>query len=558
MDNQRFLLVIALGIILFMIFQAWQEEQRVREAPPETATAPETQATAPQEVPPAPEVPSPAPTPTAPAPTTEAPAPPAPAAASSGRVKVVTDLLEATIDLAGGDLRVLKLLDYPVSVDQPDNPFVLMNDSGSEALIAQSGLIGADREYPNHRSRYTTAAQRYALGDKQELKVPLRWDGPDGVRYTKTYTFDRDSYVIDVEYEVENASTKPWQGFLYRQFRRHHKASKRGWLALPTYTGAAIYTPADKYDKIDFDDMREQPLDTDVDGGWVAMLQHYFVGAWMPPADERNRFYSKALQGNNYIIGLKNLQPATIAPGASGRLKTTLYAGPKEHERLKKLAEGMELTVDYGWLTFLSAPLFWLLSYIHNWVGNWGWAIIVLTVLIKLVFYPLSAASYKSMAHMKRVQPKLQSLRERFGHDKQRMNQAMMDLYKKEKINPLGGCLPIVIQIPVFIALYWVLLESVEMRQAPFIFWIRDLSVRDPFFVLPIIMGISMFVQQKLAPAQLDPMQRRLMNALPIVFTVFFLFFPAGLVLYWVVNNILSIAQQWQITRMIEGKAKAT
>ncbi|MFQ5937318.1 MAG: membrane protein insertase YidC, partial [Acidiferrobacterales bacterium] len=502
--------------------------------------------------------PAPVPRPPAPAAPGTAPTPPPARAPQQGaRVSVVTDLFEAVIDSVGGDLREVKLRQYPVSADDPSTPFALLTDSAESVYVAQSGLIGADREYPNHRTRYGVEAQRYALAPGQDaLKVPLRWQAPDGVRYTKVYTFYRDRYVVDVDFMVENATTEPWQGYLYRQFRRRYVEPKRGWLALPTYTGAAIYTPEEKYEKISFSDMSEEPLERDVTGGWVALLQHYFVGAWMPPKEERNRFYTAALEDHHYTVGLHGLEPTTVAPGSNGQLRATLYVGPKEHTRLRELTEGMELTVDYGWLTVLSAPLFWLLAYIHRWVGNWGWAIIVLTFLIKLVFYPLSAASYKSMAKMKRVQPKLQSLRERFGHDRQRMNQAMMELYKKEKINPLGGCLPIVIQIPVFIALYWVLLESVEMRQAPFVLWLQDLSAPDPYFVLPILMGVSMFVQQQLAPAQLDPMQRRMMNALPIVFTVFFLFFPAGLVLYWLVNNVLSIAQQWQITRMIAPGAK--
>jgi YidC/Oxa1 family membrane protein insertase len=324
---------------------------------------------------------------------------------------------------------------------------------------------------------------------------------------------------------------------------------------IPTFTGGAIYTPEDKYEKISFDDMAENPLRRDVTGGWVAMMQHYFVASWMPGAEARSRFYSTDLGYKRFAIGYQNLVPTSIAPGDTGRLTAQLYVGPKEHKRLTKLAEGMELTVDFGWLTVISAPLFWLLVVIHDWVRNWGWAIIILTVLIKLAFYPLSAASYKSMANMRRLQPKMKSIKERYGKDRQRMNQAMMELYKTEKINPLGGCLPIVIQIPVFIALYWVLLESVEMRQAPFALWLRDLSTPDPYYVLPIIMGATMFLQQQLNPAPLDPIQKKVMTFLPLVFTIFFLFFPAGLVLYWVVNNILSIAQQWHITRRIESKA---
>jgi YidC/Oxa1 family membrane protein insertase len=565
MDN-RFLLVIALGIIGFMIFQAWQLENR--EVPPAPGQPPAT-ATAPTELPEAPAVEAPVPT----APSSAAPVTPTVSEAASTdakrgtRIEVLTDVFDAVIDTTGGGLRVVKLRKYAVAVDTDffqaapalalRPRFELLTDETKNLHVTQSGLIGTGGPYPNHKTEYTASNNRYVLADgKDELKVPLRWQS-DGVQYTKVYTFRRDDYVIDIEYFVENNSSQTWQGHLYRQFRRNYVEPERSFLTrLPTFTGGAIYTPEEKYDKISFSEMAEEPLELDVTGGWVAMLQQFFVSAWLPPPEQPNRYYTNGLEGNRYTIGLKQLQPTTIAPGNSGRLATTLYVGPKERDRLERLAPGMVLTRDYGWLTFISAPLFWLLEYIHQWVRNWGWAIIVLTLSIKLVFYPLSAASYRSMAHMKRMQPRLQSLKERMGHDKQRFNQAMMELYKKEKINPLGGCLPIAIQIPVFIALYWVLLESVEMRQAPFILWYMDLSVRDPYFVLPLIMGASMFVQQKLSPAQLDPMQRRIMSALPIVFTVFFLFFPAGLVLYWVVNNILSIAQQWQITRMIAAKAK--
>ncbi len=565
MDN-RFLLIIALAIIGFMIAQAWQLENR--KVPPAPGQPPAT-ATAPTELPEAPAVEAPVPT----APSSVTPVTPTVSEAASTdtkrgtRIEVLTDLFDAVIDTTGGGLRVVKLRKHAVAVDTDffqaapapalRPRFKLLTDETKNLYVTQSGLIGTGGPYPNHKTEYTASNNRYVLADsKDELKVPLRWQS-DGVQYTKVYTFRRDAYVIDIEYLVENNSSQTWQGHLYRQFRRNYVESKGGFLTrLPTFTGGAIYTPEEKFDKIPFSEMAEEPLELDVTGGWVAMLQQFFVSAWLPPPEEPNRYYTNALEGNRYTIGLKQLQPTTIAPGNSGRLATTLYVGPKERDRLERLAPGMVLTVDYGWLTFISAPLFWLLEYIHQWVRNWGWAIIVLTLSIKLVFYPLSAASYRSMAHMKRMQPKLQSLKERMGHDKQRFNQAMMELYKKEKINPLGGCLPIAIQIPVFIALYWVLLESVEMRQAPFILWYMDLSVRDPYFVLPLIMGASMFVQQKLSPAQLDPMQKRIMSALPIVFTVFFLFFPAGLVLYWVVNNVLSIAQQWQITRMIAAKAK--
>ncbi len=567
MDSQRFLLVLALGLILFLIFQAWQDEQRQRAAPTAAPTA--APLATPEPPPPAATAPPSAPG-TTPQPPTGAP----PSAPTGQRITVVTDLIEAVIDTEGGDLRQIRLRRYPVAIDQPQVPVVLLNDARGELYVAQTGLIGrGPSEYPSHRTRYMAEAERHVLADGQEqIEVRLHWQAPSGVRYQKLYTFHRNRYLIDLSYLVENSTSAPWEGFLYREFVRHYVAPSRSWLALPTYTGGAIYTPQQKYQKIHFEDMSKQDLAVNfstrqvngkeervlegVRGGWVAILQHYFVGAWMPPAEGRSVFYTDVPASDHYVIGIKDRTATAVAPGASGRLTAQLYVGPKEHKRLRALAEGMELTVDFGWLTFISAPLFWLLTFLHDWIGNWGWAIVVLTVLIKVVFYPLSAASYKSMAHMKRVQPKMQSIRERFGHDKQRMNQAMMELYKKEKINPLGGCLPIAIQIPVFIALYWVLLESVELRQAPFVLWIRDLSDRDPYFVLPLIMGASMYVQQKLTPTQLDPMQQRIMMALPIVFTVFFLFFPAGLVLYWAINNILSIAQQWQITRMIEARAK--
>ena len=318
-----------------------------------------------------------------------------------------------------------------------------------------------------------------------------------------------------------------------------------------SYTGGAIYTPNNYYEKIDFDDIRDGRAPLETDRGWVAMLQHYFVTAWLPAEIGAYEFYSRAREGGRFNLGYKTTQPVTIAPGAEGVLATRIYIGPKEQKRIKPLAEGLVLTVDYGWLTVIATPIFWLLNWIHGVLGNWGWAIIVLTVLIKAVFYPLSAAGYKSMARMKKIQPRLKTLKERYGDDKQKFQQAMMEMYKKEKINPLGGCFPILIQIPVFIALYWVLLESVELRQAPFILWLRDLSSPDPYFVLPLIMGASMFAQQKLSPGSPDPMQQKIMMALPVVFTVFFLFFPAGLVLYWTVNNLLSIAQQWRINQVI-------
>lgn len=554
MDSYRFILFGALVFILMLLWQAWEEEQRAsRPAGPPVATAPSEPADPAQ--PPAdalgvPEVPE-----TAPTDGPEAPEPRAPDAPERGRqIIVTTDLVRAEIDTQGGDVRGLWLLQHPVSVDRPDEPFPLLRDRPGELFVAQSGLIGRGTGYPTHKVRYTAEQTEYSLpAGQDELRVPLSWEADDGTRYTKVFIFRRGTYVVDVEYVVQNPTAEVWQGFPYGQLVRSY-VEPRGFFSLPTYTGAAIYTPEEKYQKVSFDDMAEAPLRRDTDDGWVAMLQHYFVGAWVGEPDERHQFYSQVLPGERYVIGLKDLAPTTVAPGETGRIRLQLYAGPKEQARLEQVAPGLELTVDYGLLTVISAPLFWLLQWIHSWVGNWGWAIVLLTVLIKLAFYPLSAASYKSMAQMKKLQPKLQSLKERYGDDRQKLNQAMMELYKTEKINPLGGCLPIIIQIPVFIALYWVLLESVEMRHAPFVLWIRDLSSPDPFFVLPLLMGASMYGQQLLNPQPPDPIQRRIFMIMPAAFTVFFLFFPAGLVLYWLANNLLSIMQQWRINKVIAAK----
>jgi len=537
MDNQRIFLFAILSVLILMLWSAWESEHR-----------PEPIPAAKQEVPVVPA------TPTVPGKVG------APAAANtqletSERIQVSTDLLRMEIDTQGGDIRVVELLKYSISLDQPGTPLRLLEDQGPRVFITQTGLIGREAVLPNHKSSYTSEKRHYELADGQDaLTVRLGWSGPDGLRVTKVYTFHRNEYRIDVDYEVTNSGTKARDIYLYAQFLRSHEESKGGLTALPTYTGGVIYTQDKHYEKIDFDHMRDKPLTRDAEGGWVAMLQHYFLGAWLPGAKDNNQYYTDAQKGNLFAIGYKTLTPAQVAPGAKTTLSTRLYVGPKEQHRLEKMDESLKLTVDYGWLTVIAAPLFWVLEWLHKMVGNWGWAIILLTILIKIVFYPLSVASYRSMAHMRKMQPRMQALKERFGDDKQKLNQAMMELYKTEKINPLGGCLPILIQIPVFISLYWVLLESVELRQAPWALWIKDLSAPDPFFVLPILMGATMLAQQWLNPQPVDPLQKKLMYALPVVFTGMFLFFPSGLVLYWVVQNVLSVAQQWQINRAIEGK----
>jgi YidC/Oxa1 family membrane protein insertase len=420
--------------------------------------------------------------------------------------------------------------------------------------VAPSGLIGDNRPAPVHSAVYQARRTDYRLqGGDDQVVVSLSWQSEDGLRVSKRYNFHRDSYAVDLEHRVTNESDGPWRGYQYTQLRRTPPVESGNILLMGarSYSGGVIYTPEDKYQKIDFDEMAQEPLNRDVRDGWVAMIQHYFLAAWIPPRDTTTRFYTRGGSNNQYIIGVSSPWQ-TLEPGASGSFNKKLFIGPKEQERLEEVATGLELTVDYGILTVISSPLFWLLSMIHSVVGNWGWAIVLLTLGIKIVFYPLSETSYRSMAKMRKLQPKMQQLKERYGDDRQKMNQELMQLYQKEKINPLAGCLPILVQIPVFIALYWVLLESAELRAAPWILWIEDLSVRDPYFVLPIMMAASMFIQQKISPAPMDPIQQKIMMALPIVFGVFFLWFPAGLVLYWVVNNSLSILQHWLIHRPME------
>jgi len=541
MQNQRFILFIILSALIVMLWSAWEAEHRA------AAPAPTSTKTADAGVPAAPSSKAPQSAESIPD-KTQLPE-------SGQRVSVTTDLFHAEIDTVGGDIRVLDLRKHPVSLEQRDIPFRLFNDDPEHLYIAQSGLIAHQGNLPTHRSRYRAESNKYVLTQGLDsVDVRLNWTGPDGLRVSKIYTFHRNDYAIGLRYEITNHGRQTREIYLYSQLLHRYVEKKSGLTALPTYTGGVVYTTDKKYQKVDFDEMREKPLSKQVDGGWVAMLQHYFVGAWLPKQGEQMQFYTSALDANDFAIGYKTLTPTQVKPGDKGTLATVLYAGPKEHHRLEKAADGLVLTVDYGWLTFIAAPLFWCLEWFHKLVGNWGWAIILLTLLIKLVFYPLSVASYRSMAHMKKVQPRIQQMKERYKDDKQKFQQSMMELYKEEKINPLGGCLPILIQIPVFIALYWVLLESVELRLAPWALWIKDLSTPDPYFVLPILMGATMLAQQWLNPQPLEDMQKKIMYLLPVVFTFMFLFFPSGLVLYWVVQNFLSIAQQWSITRAIEGK----
>jgi len=547
MDNPRILLAIALSFLVLLMWQAWMQDYGPQPQPVEQAADAETPAAVqPAEDLPAPPADQPL---TAPEDTVAIQLP------EGQRVEVVTDLFHAVIDTQGGDLRQVELIKYPQSREKGSPPFRLMEESSAQLFVSQSGLRSGHSPEPNHHATYAVEQTRFALADNADiLEVPLRWTDGNGVDVTKVYRFRRGSYVVELEYRINNRSGAPWAARPYHQLQRTPLQQTSRFLY--TYTGGVLYSPEEKYEKITFDDMQDADLSRDVTGGWAAMIQHYFLAAWIPPADQPYRYYSRALSGERYVIGFMG-PTINVAAGSEQTNQARLFVGPKLQHVMEEVAPGLELTVDYGKLTVLAQPIFWLLEKIHALVGNWGWSIIFLTLLIKLAFFKLSETSYKSMANMRKLAPRLQALKERYGDDKQKLNQAMMDMYKKEKVNPLGGCLPVVVQIPVFIALYWVLLESVELRQAPFMLWINDLSAKDPYFVLPLVMGVTMLIQQKLNPAPLDPIQAKVMMILPVVFTVFFAFFPAGLVLYWVVNNTLSIAQQYVITKRVEQGAKA-
>ncbi|WP_295471966.1 membrane protein insertase YidC [uncultured Pseudomonas sp.] len=550
MDIKRTILIGALAIVTYVGVLKWNEDYGQAALPKQTAAA-TTTAT---DVPAAGNTSANADVPAAPG---TAPAPvETPVAVSKDLIKVKTDVLELAIDPVGGDVVQLRLPLYPRRQDVPDVPFQLFDNGSERVFLAQSGLTGTNG--PDARSTgrpvYTSTQKSYQLADGQnQLVVELKYSD-NGVNYTKRFTFKRGLYDLDVRYVVDNQSGQTWSGNLFGQLKRDASSDPSSTTATgtATYLGAALWTPSEPYKKVSMKDMDKGQLRETVQGGWIAWLQHYFVTAWIPNHDVSNAVQTRKDSQGNYIIGFTS--PAlNVAPGAQGETGALLYAGPKSQAVLKELSPGLELTVDYGVLWFIAQPIFWLLQHIHSVLGNWGWSIIVLTMIIKGLFFPLSAASYKSMARMRAVAPKLTALKEQYGDDRQKMSQAMMELYKKEKINPLGGCLPILVQMPVFLALYWVLLESVEMRQAPWILWITDLSIKDPFFILPIIMGATMFIQQRLNPTPPDPMQAKVMKMMPIIFTFFFLWFPAGLVLYWVVNNTLSILQQAYITRKIEA-----
>ena len=480
------------------------------------------------------------------------------ASATSRIITVHTDVLEVKIDLVGGDVVGAALKNYPKTLDDPADPFVLLERNATRTYVAQSGLVGPDGIDQKERATYRAERDVYEQSGNEPLEVTLEHVGSNSaLRVLKTFLFKPGSHTITVNQTISNPSAVVAQVTPFVQLKRDSSpapvASDAG-MGMQPFLGSALTQPDQRFTKFDFEDMAEDPFRADLTGGWIAMLQHYFVSAWVPDPNSTYRFRTRQTQSGDNIIGYTG--PAlTVPPGETVVTSNQLYVGPKNQSVLADLATHLDLVVDYGWLWWIAQPLFWLLTVIQGFVINWGVAIIFLTLLVKLAFFQLSAAGYKSMARMRKVQPRIMAIREEYANDKAKQSQAMMELYKKEKINPLGGCFPILVQMPVFIALYWVLMESVELRQAPFALWINDLSVMDPYFVLPLLMGASMYYMQKLNPAPPDPMQAKIMQWMPIVFTFFFLWFPAGLVLYWLCNNLLSMAQQYLINRRIESGA---
>jgi YidC/Oxa1 family membrane protein insertase len=543
MDTQRLILLFIFGFSVLMLWEAWQKEGQPK--PPAIVQS------AKQEGVPAPQS-APAQKPAAPA---ERPAAPteAPAPAKGETVRVTTDLMIAEIDSLGATLKRVELLKHKDSADATKN-FVLMGPE--HHYEAQSGLTA---EGLNHRAQWKIAETGPRALEPGKNALDVRFSNSrDGVTVEKVYTFRRDSYVIDVALRIRNGGNSAFTPYAYFQLTHDGKPSTDANTVAQTFgaqsfTGFATYSAERKFEKIHPSDLDKGKADMvkKADDGWLAFVQHYFVAAWLPP-EKVTREYGALKRPDGIYAAHAVIPGGVLQPGSATEIRVPLYAGPQEQRRLREAAPGLDLVVDYGWLTIIAWPLFWLLQKFHELAGNWGVAIILLTILIKLIFFPLSAASYKSMAKMKLVTPRMTKIRETYGHDRQRMNQAMMELYKTEKINPLGGCFPILVQIPVFIALYWVLLAAIELRNAPFILWIKDLSALDPYYVLPILMAVTMVLQTKMNPVPPDPIQAKVMQFMPYVFSIFFFFFPAGLVLYWLVNNVLSILQQWQIQRMFE------
>lgn len=569
MSSTRSFLFAALAFVAFLLWQAWQQDYGAKAAPESTsAPAATTSATPPvssAEVPQASQNAAPAATAAVP-PVTGNPA------SAAQRIEVRTDLLRLTIDTRGGAIVQADLLNYPIDPAAKDKPVRLLDDASATYFVAQTGLVSGNAAAPDHQALFTTEKTDYTLaGDT--LEVPLGWVDASGVKVRKIYKFTRGSYLVESRVEIENGGATAWNGNEYRQLQRVPLIIPGNSFNNPekyAFAGAAWYSPQDKFKKLDFGKFAESPLKAEFAGGWAALLQHYFFAAWIPAADETDAYATAVVStpgaAPRYLI--RTLSPAiAVAPGANRTLTSHLYIGPTLQSQLDAIeqagiAKGLSLTADYGMLTPIAEPMHWVLLKLHALVGNWGLAIILLVLVIKLALFKLSEAQFRSMAKMKKLQPRMEALKERYGDDKQKLSAATMELYQKEKINPLGGCLPTLVQIPVFFALYWVLLESVELRQAPFFGWIQNLSAPDPYYVLPLLNGAVMLGTQWLSPASpgMDPVQQRMMKTMPLIFAVLFLFFPAGLVLYYAVNGGLSLLQQWIITKRLQAadaKARA-
>lgn len=555
MDNQRLLVWATFGLLLWLTYQAWVQDYGPKPQPVTDTPAVEESSETPSAADSLPQLgDSSAPNLPALPERDDTSAGVLTAESDAPAVYVQTDVLDIEISTRGGTLTEAKIRNYPVEKDQPDKVVTLLSAERDQLGLIQTGLRSrGDGPEANQNAEFTARKQEYRLqGD--ELVVPLTWTDGQGITVVKRYRFTRGSYRIDIEQTVTNDSAWEWQGAEYAQIHRRSFETERSMFNVDSYSfdGTVVYN-GEKSDKLDRDDLiSDGPYRISASGGWIAEIQHHFLSAIVPPSTGT---YDYGVAVDDHVATARLIGAAErIAPGEEHTFNTTLFVGPKLQRQLEVIAPSLKLTVDYGWLTIISEPLFWLLSKVHSLVQNWGLAIIIVTILIKLVFYKLTEASGRSMAKMRKIQPRMKALQERYKDDRQQLSQAMMELYKREKVNPAAGCLPILIQMPFFLAFYWVLLESVEMRQAPFALWITDLSSRDPYFILPIIMGAAMLMQQRLNPAPADPVQAKVMQVMPIIFTAFFAFFPSGLVLYWVTNTILSIAQQWRINKVVEAE----
>ena len=474
-------------------------------------------------------------------------------AASQQLVEVKTDVLDILINTQGGDIVKVGLPQHWEKLDTPDKPYILLNQTQNFTYIAQSGLVGVNGTDTKSRPVYRTSNSNFAMSDdKDTLQVDLLLE-QDGVSITKRFSFKRGEYLVGVEYIINNTTANSWQANMFAQIKRDDTPVKADvGIGVTPYLGAALTTPEENYKKVDFDDLDEKAFKADVKGGWVSLVQHYFISAWVADPNTINSYSLRKLSNSNqYVLGYVTA-PTVIAPGQQGSIEASFYAGPKDIDYLENVAPYLDLTVDYGWLWMIAKPMFQMgLKPLESFLGNWGWAIVIFTILIKLALFPLSAKAYRSMANMRKLQPLMEDLKARYGDNRQKMSEEMMKMYKREKINPMGGCLPMLLQMPIFLALYWVLLESVELRHAPFTLWITDLSVKDPYFILPVIMSLTMWATMRMNPAPSDPTAAKMMQWMPWVFGLMFLWFPAGLVLYWVVNNTFSMIQQFYITRSI-------